>query len=250
MTEKTNLPVTQDNDFNFDPADFGEMDAKSREDNAGPQSPAPNAIKIKYNGAEEAYDLATQQDKVVELMQKGRNYDKIMQERDALQGAEEIQFMQEQAQEAGFATSKEYMAKLREDMQSHRIEMRSRELEAEGMTPQHAQYTAQLEIKVKQETPRQASPEDTKVEQLRGQFEALRTKYPEVTQFKNVEDFPKPVLDAMQQGLSPLEAYQGYLLETERAKANITAQNQANAQRESGQQEKKEDDFLAGLFGR
>jgi hypothetical protein len=265
MSEHTNPTNTQPNptaplpndDFDFDPADFADLDGMAEKENAGPQSPAPTApkIKIKYNGADEEYDMSTQQDKVVELMQKGRNYDKVQSELENVKNSEEIQFMSQMAQEAGFKSTKEYMQKLKADIQQDTIVKRAQQLESEGYNPQHALYTAQLEQKAKQDTPRTPSPEDAEITKLTEQFDRLQAEHPETKQFATLNDFPKPVLDMIQKGYTPLEAYKDYLLQTERSKNAIEKQNQENANRDlgslqSGHKEEKEDPFLAGLFGR
>lgn len=265
MDGQTNQPATQpisqgnpntEPEFNFAPEDFADLDSVSGKQTAEPQSSAPTSkIKIKYNGVEEEYDPATQQDTIVELLQKGRNYDKVNADKEALANSEEIQFLREQAKEAGFKDTKEYLQKLRADLQQDAITKRAQQLEAEGYNPQHALYTAQLESKAKQGTPRQVDPNEAFVQEMSNKFGELLAEYPETKQFKTLNDYPKPVIDMIQQGKTPLVAYQKYLLDTERSKAEIEAQNQANAKRDigslqSGKDDKAEDPFIAGLFGR
>jgi len=253
MTQQTNVAEIKEEAL-FEVSDvaednaFDEVEATATEAEAKPA--LDSKLKIKYNGTEEEIDLATQREEAIALIQKGKNYDHVLQERDALKDSEEIKFLRELAKEQGIEDTKEFMKKVRMDLDNIKIENRMRELVEEGMSDEHAKYTAELELKSKQATP-QAKQEE-KPDQGTQHFQELMTKYPETLKFKTLEDFPESVANAIREGEVPIVAYQAYLLEQAQQKQAKLEQVANNRERDmgslnSGSTEDKVDYFLSGL---
>ena len=85
-------------------------------------------------------------------------------------------------------------------------------------------------------------------------FAELMRRYPEVIRYRHIEALPRGFVEGLESGLSPMEAWQEYLLARqqlklamlEREKANRTAA--APNARSNGRYE--EDGFVKALFGR
>ena len=268
MTEQTTHAIESDEDL-FDPNEIDESDMiddnddddedgdegledvdPARSDKQPPKT--DSKLKIKYNGQEEEYDLATQIEEVKTLAQKGRNYDHVKGELDALKGSEELTFLKNLAEEAGFTDVKEYVSTLKKDIQQKQVQTRVKELQADGMTREQAEYTANLEMQArapKPLTPPQADP----TADLKTGFETLFKEYPETAKMKSLADFPPEVVKAIEEGATPIVAYQKHLLNESTKKAEKDNHNAKVKQRDigslqSGKADEEEDQFLRELF--
>lgn len=257
MTEKPTVP-TIDDGFAFEAsdvtvkateADVNDDETEGLETQPTTKPSVDSKLKIKYNGAEEEIDLATQRDEVIALIQKGKNYDHLVKERDDLRNSEEIKFLNELAKEAN-VDPKEFIKQVRKDRENLKIQTRKQELMDEGMSEQHALYTAQLELKASAMP--QAEKAEPQADGAKG-FLDLLTKYPETGKFKTLDDFPESVAKSIREGENPLVAYQQYLIDQKEADRLKLEQAQKNKERDlgsmkSGKEEEKDDPFISALF--
>lgn len=260
MNEQTNRPSGDELDFDdFDGAtetedtqtkelDFGEDETPATQPGA---TTASEKLKIKYNGKEEEYDPITQREEIVTLLQKGKNYDHVVSERDSILTGEELTFLKEMAAEAGIKDTKQFVQKLREDYANQKINKRVEELVSEGMPEEHALAFAKLEQQSKaSKTMPQAFDEPDPA--LTSGYKELFEEYPEALQFKKQADFPEEVRTMIDQGKSPLVAYQKYLLAEAQRKAAIENHNLEVKKRDTGSMQsfhadEADDDFLANF---
>lgn len=263
MEQETILPTPQastptpepvkDTGLTIDDIDFfGTEDVEPASNEGTKQAPAK--LKVKYNGAEQEFDLATQAEEVQALIQKGMNYDHVVGERDSIKNSEEMGFLKKMAEKAGLPDTKAFIQKLQKDMETQEIQARVSQLVSEGMLPKHAQQMAELEMKTKQVTAPPA-PAPTMTDELKTGFQELFNEYPDAKQFKKFGDLPEEVQEAINGGKSPLVAYQKYLLAQATAKAGADAHNAMLKERDlggvtTGQPVIKEDPFISGLFGK
>jgi hypothetical protein len=268
MTQQTTVPA--DDDFEFDAEDFeNDVDVEDVDDEDNDQDDAPDnddiddesdiapaptkssrkQLEIKYNGNKEVFDLETQQDQVVELLQKGRNYDHVKTELDSLKNSEETKLIQDLAKEAGYPDVKSFLLKVNQDVEARKIEARVQELTAKGVPKDHAEYTAKLEIQSKQAVP---PAKDDGIEPLKQSFQSLLAQYPETANYKSLSEFPPDVITAMNAGDSPLVAYQKHLLNKERVERAKLEHNAKVKDRDIGSmkstKDEEEDAFLAELL--
>jgi hypothetical protein len=255
MTEKTNPSEVQAQ--NMDDADFTLTDDVSPQgDTVTKQGNAsPTKLQVKYNGAEQEFDLSTQTEEVKALVQKGMNYDHIVSERDALKNSEEMTFLKQMAEQAGEPDVKTFIANLQKDMEAQAVQERAAQLVAEGMSARHAQQMAELEVKAKQASPQATAKNEPDIAPLTNDFQALLDEYPDVKQYQKFTDLPQEVQDMINGGKSPLVAYQKHLLNQKETQAKLDNLNAANRNRDLGSMTSpgpidKEDPFLSGLFGK
>lgn len=204
--------------------------------------------KIKYNGKEEEYAI----EELITLAQKGRNYDHLLSERDALKNSEEMKALEEIATEAGVKDVKTLLTNLKENLVNMKLDDRAKKLEAEGMTPEHARRMAELELKAEAKPKVEAKPDP--IEPIKEQFKELFKEFPETQDWEKVEDFPDEVQKMMAEGKSPLVAYTKYLKNKADEELRIAQQNKDASQRDTGsfktgKSEEKKDDFLSGFDG-
>lgn len=177
-------------------------------------------IKIKYNGEEEVLDLESQYEDIVSLIQKGKNYDHVLTERDSLKDNPTIKELQEIAKQVGVNDVDGLLAKLKTDIRETQINNRMQELIDDGMSEKHARQLAETELKAKEkEVQPLAQPEDKQpddnLEKEKQMFVELFEEYPELIKLK-FEDYPQEVVKMIEEGKTPLVAYQKYLLDKER----------------------------------
>jgi hypothetical protein len=260
MDGQTNLPIGQQTpppakEQSIEDIDFFATEDVSPQGDAGTkQGTAPNKLKVKYNGTEQEFDLATQTEEVTALIQKGMNYDHVKGEVDSYKNSEEMTFLKQMATQAGMPDTKAFIQKLQKDIEIQETQARAQQLVAEGMSAKHAQYTAELEMKAKQVVAPPTPPPDM-TDALKTGFQELFSEYPDAQQFKTFGELPLEVQDAINAGKSPLVAYQRHLLAQKEAKQALDKHNQDVKSRDlgsmkTGQQIDTEDPFLAGLFGK
>lgn len=253
MTVKTNTTGSEDLMFSANDFTPEELtgDAPITDKTSAPEGEKveaqPALHKIKYNGKEEEYSI----EDLITLAQKGRNYDHVLTERDSLKNSEEMTLLSKMAKDAGKKDGKEFLSELMNSIEKVKLDERIKALEAEGLTPEHAKRMAELEMK---------SPEPTKVEQtddvepLAKQFEELFQEFPETSEWKDLSEFPQEVQAMIEEGKSPLVAYTKFLTkkvddDKRLAQQNTDAQTRDTGSFKTGKGEKKDDDFLKGLFG-
>ena len=179
-------------------------------------------FKIKYNGNEEEYGL----DEFTTLAQKGRNYDHVVEDRDAWKGkgSEYEAFLKELADRAGVS--------IEEQMDLTRA-MWLMDAEAEkGNTLTEAE--ALLRVQRNRNTAlAQEAAEDENTARISQEINRFRAIYGDV----KYEDIPKEVWDVANVTNDLLGAYQAYeikQLKNENEKLKQTAQNERNAKRSTG----------------
>lgn len=264
--EKTNLEnvaedveVTEDEFFADDESQeddndlFDDEDAKdNQDDDDEPKELADdnktNVIKIKFNGAEESLDIGTQYDEIVALIQKGKNYDHVKQEHETLQPT--ISELQQIAKDVGAEDVNGLIAKLKQDIHSEKVNTRVQELIQDGMSEKHAKQLAELELKQNVEPLQQDAKEDEPTQEDDGKqlFVELFEEYPELIKLK-YEDYPKEVIEMIENGKTPLVAYQKHLLDKERQEKEQLAHKAKVKERNVGSlkssKDENVDDFLS-----
>lgn len=263
MEQQTNVPaIEQDDEMNFfgdegdstesDELDFNEGadEEPSKDEPAQDAKPAGEKVKIKFMGKEEEIDLSDRET-LVTLLQKGKNYDNVHADLESLKNSEDLNFLKQMAKEAGLPDTKSFIDKVKTDLENQRIQGRAQELMDEGMSEEHAIHTAKLEMQVKAGTPQPTKTAEQEAPDSKGFLELLE-EYPEVAQFKTLDDYPEPVKEAILAGKPPIVAYQKHLL-AEAKKANeIEKINQSAKQRDLGSMKnaknaEPDDPFLTGL---
>lgn len=252
MGEQTNQPQAS-SELNFSPEDFSAEELKIGSEEGAPKADQPvkaeevQKFKIKYNGKEEEYGV----EELTNLAQKGRNYDHVLSERDALKNSEELKTLEQIAKDAGVKDVKTLIENLKKNVSDLKLDERAKKFESEGMTPEHARRMAELEMKA--ETQAVVEPE-AKENPLVDRFTELFDEFPETRDFKTLEDYPEEVQKMIEDGKTPLVAYTKYLTaqkdkELEIAKQNADAKSRDTGSFKSGKHDSKEDDFLKGLLG-
>lgn len=245
MEEQTNQPVSKD--LVFDAKDF-ENDGANESSNLTEETNTQSTQKekIKYNGKDEEYTM----EELKNLAQMGRNYNKVLSERDSLKNSEELAYLKELATEKGVDT-KTLVNELKESRIKEKIESRAKELEAsDGLTPEQALKMAQLELKANQPI-KQDNPTDA----IQKEFETLLKEFPETREkFKEFKDLPKPIQEAIIEGKSVTVSYAKYLVEEsnkakEQALQELDAAKRTPGALNGGQQQKGNDPFLDGFWG-
>ena len=213
--------------------------------------PAGEKVKIKFMGKEEEVDLSDKET-LVTLLQKGKNYDNVHADLEALKNSDELTFLKQMAKDAGLPDSKSFIEKVKKDLENERIQSRAQELMDEGMSEEHAIHTAKLELQVKAGTPQPTKTADQEEAPDSKGFLELLEEYPEVAQFKTLDDYPEPVKEAILAGKPPIVAYQKHLLDEAKKANDIEKINQSAKQRDLGSMKnaknaEADDPFLTGF---
>lgn len=252
MTEKTIPTGNTSSDLSFSPTDFTpeELNTTEGQDEKSEETSKSEAQvvqkhKIKYNGAEE--ELTTEE--LITLAQKGKNYDHILEERDRLKNSEELTTLTELAKNSGYQDSKTFIQELKANMESIQLDKRVNELVAEGMTKEHAQKMAKLELEAK--TRPNIVQESIQTKGAK-EYTDLFNEFPETKDWKDLSEFPQEVQVMIKEGKSPVVAYSKYVANKAEEQRKIALQNQDASNRDAGsfkslKTDEKEDDFLSGL---
>lgn len=252
-TNQNTSHLSPDGDIVFSPEDFGTgLDPENdTDDNTTPKQSKPtDQFKIKYNGQEETLTY----EQMIELAQKGRNYDHVFQEKEALKNSEELKVLSQLAKESGYEDTKSYVEAMRQMSVQSKIDKRVAELEASGWDRDQAKYVADLEMKAQTTQPPQSSANDGNKE-LEDDFNALLNAYPETRKFTSPDQYPPEFKEMLVNGEKPVVAYSKYLANKADAERRIAEQNAQNKQRDPGsfkstQNDGGKDNFLDGLFGK
>ena len=225
-------------------SDESELDVEDKKVNT-------NTIKIKYNGEEEELDVEAQYEDIVALIQKGKNYDHILSERDSLKNNTELEQLKEIANQVGVKDVSGLVAKLKKDIHEGKVNERVQELIGEGLSEVHALRMAELELNKSEvevkEQPKDESDTDESLEAQKKMFVELFEEYPELVKTK-YDDYPQEVKEMIEEGKTPLVAYQKYLIDKERKEKQELEHKQSVKKRNVGSlkssQEENVDEFL------
>ena len=200
----------------------------------------PKSWKLKHNGQDEEAD----ETRMVELAQKGLDYDRIREERDRFKG----DFPKYQDYES-FLNE---LAKRAETdvpglMERTRANLLMQQAEAEGKTLTEEEALAQVRKAKPATEPEKAAPkpaEPSPEEKRRESFRAFLTAYPDV----KPEAIPKEVWAESQQNGDLVGAYTRWENRQLKAKLENMERNQANKERSTGPRKsagtsKPKDDF-------
>lgn len=261
LNEQTTQTTEAKDDFDFDASDFQE-ELEASTDETGFEDKTitegtptvSEKLKIKYNGVEEEFDLSTQKDDIIALIQKGKNYDHIKSERDTLM-SEEVAYLKELAKEKGFDDVRQYIKSERDTYTQRKVSERVNELVKEGMTLKHAEYTAKLELeRTNQPTSEGTQTQATQVTEDSGVqgFVELFQEFPDLTS-KEFTDYPEDFKKDLESGKSPLVAWQRHLLNVERAERERLQKISDNKSKDlgtmqSGKSDDSDDTFLKELL--
>lgn len=234
----------QTEDLSFDVADEKAVET--------PAKPASEKLKITYMGKEEEIDLSDTET-VKTLLQKGKNYDTVLADREALKNSDEMKFLRKLADDAGVKDIKTFMETVQKDLRNQRIQSRAQELMDEGMAEEHALHTADLELKLTESKPQPEVKPEVEDKPDASPFVELLTEYPEVAQYKTLDEFPEAVRNAIKAGKSPLVAYQAFQNaklkeELEAVKNREGAKQRDLGSMRSAKSDEAQDAFLTGLM--
>lgn len=243
--ESDDGPVTEE-DSDEQPEGQPEADHEEQPEETSEDSEEPGAeteaanqrFKIKYNGAEEEYDL----DQMTVLAQKGRDYDHVREDRDSMRGkyGKYEDFLQKLADKAGVSIEEQIDLTEAMWLMDEEAEKGNSLSEAEALLRVQRNRNA---VSEKQQEERQPTKADEEVTRFMREYPGV--KY---------EDIPKEVWDEANQTGELVAAYRGYelkQLKAENEKLKQAAKNERNAQRSTGPlktsgNSKKLDDFDEG----
>ena len=214
------------------PDDDGEADAEEDAQPEDQKTEEPEQkgdaedqrVKLKHNGEEVEVD----REKLIELAQKGLDYDRVKGERDSFKAdgptlqryKEQEAFLQELAESGGM------------DVQALMDSTRARMLMAkeDGLSEQEAlrrvRETARKAAEKKEETKAEPTPE----ERRHAMFADFLSAYPNV----KAEEIPKEVWDSAAQNYDLTGAYRSWENKQLRAENEKLRQNQRNKERSTG----------------
>lgn len=172
---------------------------------------------VKYNGVEQQLPVS----QLTTYAQKGMNYDKILQERDALRQSPAIAYIESLAKKNGISQG-ELIEKLTEIERQRQIS----EQVSRGVPQETAERLLQLEEKEHKQAEKAAA--DNAKEQQKQQFDEFVKAYPDV------KELPDEVLEKIIGGETPKSAYVQY--ENKQLKAELAAirKNAENRQNNIG----------------
>lgn len=246
--ETTNLETT------MDPAEGEDLftdDSQPQDDAAGEgaaaegtqeepqesdQKPTEPTYKVKFKGKEQDLPVSL----LITLAQKGMNYDIVFNELNTLKTSPEIQLMDMLAKENGM-TRQQYVQELQRSMEQRRIQ----EQVANGVPEEVARRLSYLEARDRANE--EARKVAAKEAERRKQFADLAAEYPDI------KDFPQEVIQAINNGAKPLDAYRAYDLqqktkEIEMLKKQLENRRKTPGSASSPQGNEEHDLFLEGLM--
>ena len=196
-------------------------------------------VKIKYNGKEQEIGLS----EAIALAQKGKNYDHVIQERDALRKAPEIALLDEIAKQEG-VTRQEVVQRIRANMDRNAIQA----MVDAGVPEELAKRQLQTERELAQIKADRRAEDKVKLDAK--PWEELAAAYPDLG--RPGGKLPESVLEDIKGGSSPLVAYTRYENNQLKAKMAAMEQNSKVKTKAVGSAKpsapgKQEDDFLSGF---
>lgn len=177
-----------------------------------------------------------------------------------LEKVPEIKLLNELAEGKG-VTGLQYLMNLQQNARAEQVQNRASQLVAQGFDPSMAMQYAEMELNqnefYKREQERVEAEKQKQAEQEKAEesWTALLNAFPEVEEkYPDINDFPPEMLDGLEKGLSPLEAYQGYLISEQQRASRIAMKDKQNKARMVGSARGtantiEKDPFLSGLEG-
>lgn len=208
------------------------------------QSQTEPELTLKFYGQE----IKLPQSQVVTLAQKGMNYDKLVQERDALKNSREMSILQRYAEAAGMEMP-DYLDAMERQLEAQSI----REQTDAGMSEQQAREVVRLRQEQRQLKAAQKQQAEAQAQVAR--WSALLAEHPELTP----QTCPPEVLQRVSSGEDPVSAYRAWEIADLRSKlaARDAADKAAQAAEKNKQTaagsaagiggDEKKDKFLAGF---
>lgn len=190
-------------------------------------------IRLKYNGEEREITL----DEAVTLAQKGLNYDKVLQERDALRSTD-ASFVVKAASEAGMKVP-DYLKYVNEQYRAAETNRILEEVQKEhpGLDEAATQEIVRLRLAEKQRETKETEREAEQAEKKKVWVDFVQ-QYP---QYNDLTKFPPKVLEEIQAGVTPIEAMQRHEIAEQKleiaklkAEAETKAKNKENKQKSTG----------------
>lgn len=162
-----------------------------------PEEAPGETFGIKYNGEE----MQLSREQMTTLAQKGMNYDKVLEERDRLRAAPEIELVARMARLNGM-TPVQYMEALQQAETNQRVQAYIQK----GVPEEEARQLVQLQAEKRKNDAeiRKRQSADAQKDRIRMQVEEFRKEYPDVN------EFPPEVLGRIRQGEHPVSAYRAY----------------------------------------
>lgn len=244
MGEETNLDMTEEmfEDAFSEEAEPEEQPEGTEQTEAEEKPAAAEAepkYTVKYNGKEQELTLQ----ELIANAQKGMNYDHVVAERDRLKNSPELAEIDAQAR-ALKMTRQQYITHLGETEARREVA----ELTENGMEQERAKELVALRraAREKQAEDQRMAAEKEAADKRTADLRAFAAQYP------GVKQFPPEVLEAIQGGRTPLEAYQTYELAQVKAELEAVKKNQENKAKavgsvRDGAAPQKKDSFLEGF---
>lgn len=193
---------------------------EEQEETEAEEEPAEEEEKfqIKHNG--QVIELT--RDEVIKRAQMGTDYERIRSDRDSLRG--QMSKLDEMAKNAGLGSGAELLEQFESTMAKNQIAQRADQLLEEGYTEEQAEYVAKLE---QQQKAQKAKEEKEKAEaqaqqksqaDIQAQLDRFFTQYPEAKKIKSYDDMPEDFRNAVSNGATFIEAWQGHLINEMRQK--------------------------------
>lgn len=214
---------------------------------------AKDFLNIRYNGE----DKALTQEEAIMLAQKGMNYDKIKGKLDALENGA-LKSISAIAERAGM-TIDEYAERLNDFQEQSEITQIANEYQKKHPNVDddaayeyaNSVYQNKRDAKARQDAEYQAKRQEQENAYFRGQIQALYNHNPNI----DIEHLDTEVIDDINSGMSPLEAYLSWEVKSLQTKATNNAVNSknkknANSGLNSNNSSVGGDPFLEGLLGK
>ena len=229
-----------------------ETESHEEEDTQSAQE-ASDFLNIRYNGE----DKALTQDEAIMLAQKGMNYDKVKGKLDALENGA-LKSISAIAERAGM-TIDEYAERLNDFQEQSEITQIANEYQKKHPDVDddaaheyaNAVYQNKRDAKARQDAETQAKRQEQENAYFRDQVQALYNYNPDI----DIEHLDTEVIDDINSGMSPMEAYLRWENKSLRTKATNNAVNSknkknANSGLNSNNSSVGGDPFLEGLLGK
>lgn len=231
-----------------------ETEETNEDENQDTQSEeAKDFLNIRYNGE----DKALTQDEAIMLAQKGMNYDKVKGKLDALENGA-LKSISAIAERAGM-TIDEYAERLNDFQEQSEITQIANEYQKKHPDVDddaaheyaNAVYQNKRDAKARQDAESQAKRQEQENAYFRDQVQALYNYNPDI----DIEHLDTEVIDDINGGMSPMEAYLRWENKSLRTKATNNAVNSknkknANSGLNSNNSSVGGDPFLEGLLGK
>lgn len=152
----------------------------------------------------------------------------------------EIRMLRDLASQNGM-DSIQYLMNIAQETRATQEQALAQEFIEQGIEPQMALRYARIELqnrefqtREQQNYQRQQEEQRQHQERVRG-WEVLQEKYPEFSEkYTEFEDFPQEMVKGLEDGLSPIEAYQNYLIGEQKRQTKQNMLQTKNRQRTVG----------------